>query len=84
MRDHLLSVIEVVEDDFHSKSTEALVSAGNLLEDPVTRDGGTTLYAKGVVDGLRCALLILDGATAEEATDYMAKAMALADDEDDT
>lgn len=81
-RANLNQMLELSEDQL--SRSERLTTAEEIVAVQTGDDrlAVNCVYSKGVTDGLKCALLILDGAKAEEAADYMIAALTMGPQED--
>lgn len=77
-RSNLTRMLELSEDQLarvEDRTTPQAIMS--LLESAESEAAAGAVYSKGVTDGLKCALLLFDGATLEEAADYMIAALTM-------
>lgn len=76
-RANVVGMLELSENQLarnESKTTPEEIIALQHGDDALAANA---IYSKGVTDGLKCALLMIDGATTEEAADYMIAALTM-------
>jgi hypothetical protein len=76
-RANIVGMLELSENQLARNEAMTTVEKILAIQNGDESAAVSAVYSKGVTDGLRCALLMIDGATIQEAADYMIAALSM-------